>query len=121
MTGYNHYPDCTCGWCVNYGRSRVDRAELRASYRRHEAESFLKKNDARSIAGCYVNPNARCPVCRAAVFFYANEFGSRVYFDDLGPPWPKHPCTDNPRQEIDERLVFNGPPARRARGITQEL
>lgn len=28
-------------------------------------------------------------------FFYQNEFGSRVYFDDLGPPWPKHPCTDN--------------------------
>lgn len=28
------------------------------------------------------------------MFFYSNEFGSRVYFDDLGPPWPKHPCTD---------------------------
>ena len=29
------------------------------------------------------------------MFFYQNLFGSRVYFDDLGPPWPKHPCTDN--------------------------
>jgi hypothetical protein len=34
-------------------------------------------------------------VCGAQVFFYSNEFGSRVYFDELGPPWPKHPCTDN--------------------------
>lgn len=45
-------------------------------------------------AACLVVPNARCPVCGAKVYFYANEFGSRVFFDDLGPPWPKHPCTD---------------------------
>lgn len=39
-----------------------------------------------------LSPNARCPVCGAWVYFYANEHGSRVYFDELGPPWPKHPC-----------------------------
>lgn len=39
-------------------------------------------------------PNATCPVCGAPVYFYANEYGSRVFFDELGPPWPKHPCTD---------------------------
>ena len=43
---------------------------------------------------CFVCPNATCPVCKKRVFFYQNEFGSRVYFDELGPPWPKHPCTD---------------------------
>lgn len=42
-----------------------------------------------------LRPNAVCPVCGAFVYFYANEFGSRVYFDEIGPPWPKHPCTDN--------------------------
>lgn len=31
-----------------------------------------------------------CPSCGGSVFFYQNEFGSRVFFDDLGPPWPKH-------------------------------
>lgn len=36
-----------------------------------------------------------CPVCGVSVYFYSNEFGSRVYFDEVGPPWPKHPCTDN--------------------------
>lgn len=41
-----------------------------------------------------LSPNAKCPVCGAAVFFYSNSYGSRVYFDDVGPPWPKHPCTD---------------------------
>lgn len=43
----------------------------------------------------YVNPYASCPVCGAAVFFYQSPSGGRVFFDELGPPWPKHPCTDN--------------------------
>jgi hypothetical protein len=44
-------------------------------------------------------PNARCPVCGASVFFYQNEYGSRVFFDELGFDWPKHPCTDNSRYD----------------------
>ena len=44
---------------------------------------------------CFLDPNARCPVCGAAVFYYQNEFGSRVFFNDVGPPWPKHGCTDH--------------------------
>ena len=44
----------------------------------------------------YVNPNAHCPVCGASVYFYQSPYGGRVFFDELGPPWPKHPCTDNP-------------------------
>jgi hypothetical protein len=43
----------------------------------------------------YADPNALCPVCGSQVFFYQNAAGSRVFFDDLGWPWPKHPCTDN--------------------------
>ena len=44
----------------------------------------------------WAEPNARCPVCGAAVYFYKNEAGSRVYFDEIGAPWSKHPCTDIP-------------------------
>ena len=59
----------------------------------------------------YVNPNARCPVCGADVFFYQSPYGGRVFFNELGPPWPKHPCTDNPvmRQHFstaDNRAAF---------------
>lgn len=43
----------------------------------------------------YINPNARCPVCNAPVYFYQASNGGRVFFDDLAPHWPKHPCTDN--------------------------
>lgn len=49
----------------------------------------------------FVNPNALCPVCGASVFYYQNEFGSRVFFDEIGPPWPKHPCTDGQRLSED--------------------
>ena len=49
----------------------------------------------------YATPNATCPVCRQRVFFYESEDGGRVFFDDLGPPWPKHPCTDS---RVDEAL-----------------
>ncbi|WP_097010311.1 hypothetical protein [Pseudodesulfovibrio profundus] len=27
------------------------------------------------------------------VFYYQSPNGGRVFFDELGPPWPKHPCT----------------------------
>lgn len=47
----------------------------------------------------YVNPNAHCPVCGERVFYYQSPNGGRVFFDNLGWPWPKHPCTDNPRSQ----------------------
>ena len=52
---------------------------------------------ARTVS--YVNPNAHCPVCRKQVYFYQSPHGGRVFFDDLGWPWPKHGCTDNPRSQ----------------------
>lgn len=50
-------------------------------------------------AEAFTDPNAICPVCGASVFYYQNSFGSRVFFDDLGWPWPKHGCTDNPASQ----------------------
>lgn len=50
----------------------------------------------------YVNPNAICPECRKTVFFYQSPYGGRVFFDDLGWPWPKHSCTDNPAAQTGE-------------------
>jgi hypothetical protein len=35
-----------------------------------------------------------CPVCGASVFFVRHNGGS-VWFDNLGWPWPKHPCMDS--------------------------
>jgi hypothetical protein len=66
---------------------------------REQAGDFLRSHGVRSgISECIVRPNARCPVCHQQVYFYANANGSKVYFDALGHPWPKHPCTDNGRE-----------------------
>ena len=51
--------------------------------------------DSRGTVESYVNPNAHCPVCGATVYFYRSPYNGRVFFDDLGWPWPKHRCTDN--------------------------
>lgn len=75
---WNHEPGCSCGFGGAYYGNTVSMA------------------DAGGLASyeSYVNPFARCPVCRAPVFFYQATNGGRVFFDELGPPWPKHPCTD---------------------------
>ncbi len=65
-------------------------------------------SDMRAVSGmtsAYVIPNAVCPECGADVFFYQNIHGSRVFFDELGPPWPKHPCMDIPLNRRSRRAV----------------
>ncbi len=68
------------GWCRGY----------------REAKRSTDHSPFRSVQS-YVVPNATCPVCGETVFFYQSPSGGRVFFDDLGWPWPKHPCTDNRR------------------------
>lgn len=57
----------------------------------------------------YVNPNAYCPVCGEKVYFYQSIHGGRVFFDDLGWPWPKHKCTDNGSPLSKSPSVTRGP------------
>ena len=74
---HNHPSDCNCGWGGIF----------------HDANGLWGTLDW-SKAESHTNPNAKCPVCSAPVFFYKSPDGGSVFFDDLGPPWPKHPCTD---------------------------
>ncbi|MGD1037347.1 MAG: hypothetical protein ABR878_09135 [Roseiarcus sp.] len=120
MTGYNHYPSCGCGWCVYSDRPHFRIEQFKAQFAERDAKTLLARHSVTSLASCYVNPNAQCPVCAAPVFFYANRFGSRVYFDDLGPPWPKHPCTDDPRYRPSD-LAQPAPFLRRPKGVVVEL
>jgi hypothetical protein len=76
--GHNHTDSCTCPFCLHLGNHLRAEAVL---WRRATKYSFTV-------------PNARCPECSLPVFYYESEHGGRVYFDRLGIPWPKHPCTD---------------------------
>lgn len=69
-------------------------------------EHLLSLGVLNSLSSRYVNANAKCPVCGADVFFYQNEFGSRIYFDELGPPWPKHPCIDNHNDQSSSKIAI---------------
>jgi hypothetical protein len=98
--GKGHSPTCECGWGgVWYGNApyggdaRFFRCSSDDPSSPHAVsiEKWVRDRSPRSLT----IPNAKCPVCGCRVFFYQNEYGSRVFFDDLGPPWPKHPCTDN--------------------------
>lgn len=75
---HNHPPGCNCGWGGIF----------------YETTRFLTQADW-TQAKSHTNPNAKCPVCSQPVFFYRSSDGGAVFFDQLGPPWSKHPCTDN--------------------------
>jgi hypothetical protein len=86
MPGYNHYPDCTCGWCHGGGGS---------GHRTPVAAAPLPAVGTRASWDCddFCCPT-KCPICGDAVFFVRHNGGS-VWFDDLGRPWPKHACFDD--------------------------
>lgn len=110
----NHPPGCNCGWGQGWqsggygsssGRSSFSFRELNSS-RLSSSRSFLstpvpvistslKNMNANVLRGTWSAPNSICPMCRQGVYFYKLEHGGKVYFDELGPPWPKHVCTDS--------------------------
>lgn len=91
---HNHPPSCDCGWGgVWYGNQPYAGCGwVRPNEPRPRTMGEQKGTFSAEAAGFAV-PNARCPVCGTSVFFYQSPYGGRVYFDSLGPPWPKHPCT----------------------------
>lgn len=87
---HNHAPDCPCGFGGDTGGGG-----WASNWLSGNGPSFGWLRDGSGTVSSYVDPNAHCPVCGAAVFFYRSPYDGRVFFDQLGPPWPKHPCTDN--------------------------
>lgn len=96
---YNHPSDCDCGWGGVY-HSNMSGYELwnpkahKGNFVGRKIKDFqFDKSNPRS----YTIRNSYCPVCGEEVYFYRSENDGRVFFDELGPPWPKHPCTDSSR------------------------
>jgi hypothetical protein len=100
---WNHDPDCRCDFRGGhgfggggYGRRRFRVVAIEPALR------GWSHDHCQDTVASYVNPNARCPECRAPVIFYQSPYNGRVFFDPpLGPPWPKHWCTDS-RRRLDE-------------------
>lgn len=94
MVGYNHHPDCTCPWYLSLNGGRGGKVLYRSAGKGATFGSYTS----------FTVPNAVCPVCGASVFFYQSPTGGRVFFDELGPPWQKHPCTDSSALELGKPL-----------------
>ncbi|WP_336368307.1 hypothetical protein [Marinobacter sp. C2H3] len=90
---WNHPPECRCGLG---GEGHAVKRQVGSSYNQWVPPLDLSRES-------FTRPNTSCPVCGASVFFYQSPDNGWVFFDDLGPPWPKHPCTDS--RAIPARLT----------------
>lgn len=86
MKTQTHTHACTCEWCK-------PAKDLKNQH--HYAPTYdywwiPPINDQQS----YLKPNARCPECGHAVFFFQTPDGDALFLDEVGPPWPIHTCTN---------------------------
>lgn len=112
---WNHTKDCTCGFggdghlgggWGNY--SSVITKEFIDQIVENHKQSVKNEYDS------FIIPNAICPICGASVFFYQSPYGGRVFFDELQPPWPKHPCTSKTTEvKLIEYLKNKNKPKRK--------
>jgi hypothetical protein len=87
--GYNHYPWCECNFRGGMNSSSGNNLFKLLTF--PQVPNKVPKS-YQSDYFSYTNPNAKCPVCDKNVYYYQNHYGSKVYFDELGKPWPKHKC-----------------------------
>ena len=79
--GFNHAKDCQCNFRGGHPRSRPP---VWRGWKRRAVKRYLS------------GPNAACPECHAPVYYIPGPKGGGAYYNQLGPPWPKHACTNNP-------------------------
>lgn len=98
---FNHSYDCQCGFGGEDYVQKIKHPEFYSKnknilqYFNPQANLTNPKKDSLVI------PNAKCPICGERVYFYRSPNDGRVYFDELGPPWPKHPCTITEKQHTE--------------------
>jgi hypothetical protein len=103
----------TCWQCgeditFRYMDGRSTPIHLNGGWCQAQSEPTYRIREFRDVK-CYIDPNAFCPVCGDRVFFYQNGNGSRVFFDNLGWPWPKHHCTDTRAAQTNEIKSLSKP------------
>ena len=77
MPRHDHTQPCSCCFCAG-GNGGGQGGSTRTYYLwEHSNEDFTREST--------------CPHCSESVFFVRHNGGS-VWFDHLGPPWPKHGC-----------------------------
>jgi hypothetical protein len=97
---WNHDINCSCNFRGGHGFGGGGR-RFSAVAVEPALPGWSRSRSGGTVAS-YVNTNARCPECGARVIFSRSPYDGRVFFDPpLGPPWPKHWCTDSRRWNKD--------------------
>jgi hypothetical protein len=101
MCNAKYHPDyCRCGFG---GEGHLGSATLGfGSSFQHYLVLKEKRQFTYSDPISYLIPNAKCPECWHPVFFLKLNNGGRVFFDEIGPPWPKHPCTNQQTRKTND-------------------
>lgn len=90
---WNHESGCKCnfrgGHGGNRGSSPIQVRKLTPTQRLARSEPLGRRQFG-------LTPT-KCPVCSRPVFFVRPYAGGAVWFDELGPPWPKHGCFNPPK------------------------
>ena len=55
---------------------------------------YFCRFECRTFRVATPSPQIRCPFCNEPVFYCKLPNEGSAYFDSVGHPWPKHPCTD---------------------------
>jgi hypothetical protein len=77
----NHPSGCNCGFGGDTGGGSISSNLWDVGY-----------EPLPQYASRQVTYNTTCPLCGKPCYYYENEFGSKVWFEELGVPWIKHPC-----------------------------
>lgn len=93
---FNHDPSCTCG----FG------GDGHSGYNYSSSGHFGFRSLTNVNFESFIYPT-RCPVCSDSVFFYKSPYDGRVFFDELGPTWLKHPCTDSTNRSMNSTQAIS--------------
>jgi len=91
---YNHPSNCACGWGGDCHAGGGHNGPI-PKWDNSNSSPVIRTDNYQPEYFSFTNPNATCPICGAQVYYYQNCHGSKVYFDELGKPWPKHACLTN--------------------------
>lgn len=103
--GHNHPPGCTCGYNPIYvDGQRHDASLLHYSKAKQQMVghtlSLMLHRSASSI-----NRGCNCRYCGKLVYYVEHNDG-KVFFDELGYPWPIHDCMGHRGATARQRFKF---------------
>jgi hypothetical protein len=83
-----------CKFCGDTGKWKtLSGGKKHFFHQNHDCADYIARKLApkhRQLTVQSFTRPTRCDICGGECFYYENEHGSKVFFDELGPPWPKH-------------------------------